>query len=64
LKFEPDPRGIGYAFHRAGAEIGEKGGFCEGLNDFAEWCHPPPINTGVSEKNNFTLLEERSLIKQ
>ena len=25
LKFETDPRGIGFAFHRAGAEIGQKG---------------------------------------
>ena len=25
LNFEPDPRGIGFAFHRAGAEIGQKG---------------------------------------
>jgi hypothetical protein len=29
--FEPDPREIGPAFHRAGAEIGEKGGFFKGL---------------------------------
>jgi len=32
LKFEPDPRGIGYAFHRAGAEIERKGAFCKGLS--------------------------------
>ncbi|OEU68105.1 MAG: hypothetical protein BA867_14130 [Desulfobacterales bacterium S5133MH16] len=31
LKFEPDPRGIGYAFHGAGAKIGQKGAFCKGL---------------------------------
>jgi len=31
LKFEPDPREIGYAFHRAGAEIGQKGRVCKGL---------------------------------
>jgi hypothetical protein len=31
LKFEPDPRGIGFAFHRAGTEIGQKGAFCKGL---------------------------------
>jgi len=31
LKFETDPRGIGYAFHRAGAEIEQKGAFCKGL---------------------------------
>jgi len=27
LKFESDPRGIGYAFHRAGADMGEKDSF-------------------------------------
>ena len=26
LKFEPDPRGIGSAFHGEGVEIGQKGG--------------------------------------
>jgi len=31
LKFEPDPRGIGYAFHGASAGIGQKGAFCRGL---------------------------------
>jgi hypothetical protein len=30
---EPDPREIGFAFHRAGAEIGQKGAFCKGLGD-------------------------------
>jgi hypothetical protein len=29
---EPDPREIGFAFHRAGTEIGQKGAFCKGLN--------------------------------
>jgi len=29
LKFESDPRGIGFVFHRAGAEIGQKGGFAK-----------------------------------
>jgi hypothetical protein len=32
LKFEPDPRGIGYAFHGAGAGIGQKGAFLKGLS--------------------------------
>jgi hypothetical protein len=32
LKFELDPRGIGFAFHRASEEIGHKGGLCKGLN--------------------------------
>jgi hypothetical protein len=27
LKFESDPGGIGFAFHRAGTEIAEKGHF-------------------------------------
>jgi len=31
LKFEPDPRGIGSAFHRSGAEIEQKGAFFNGL---------------------------------
>jgi len=31
LKSEPDPRGIGYAFHGAGVEIRQKGTFCKGL---------------------------------
>jgi hypothetical protein len=31
LKFESDPRGIGFAFHRAGAEIEQKGELCKGL---------------------------------
>jgi len=31
LKFEPDPRGIGYAFHRARAEIEQKGAFFKGF---------------------------------
>jgi len=31
LKFEPDPRGIGFAFHRAGEGIGQKGAFCKAL---------------------------------
>jgi hypothetical protein len=30
LKFEPDPRGIGYAFHGAGADIGGKDSFRSG----------------------------------
>jgi len=30
LKFESDPRGIGYAFHRAGADMGEKDSFPSG----------------------------------
>ena len=30
LEFETD--GIGFAFHRAGAEIGQKGTLCKGLN--------------------------------
>jgi hypothetical protein len=29
LKFETDPRGIGYAFHGAGVEIGQKGAFAK-----------------------------------
>jgi hypothetical protein len=29
FKFEPDPREIGRAFHRAGAEIGQKGSFAK-----------------------------------
>jgi hypothetical protein len=29
---EPDPRGIGYAFHGAGAGIGQKGTFFKGLS--------------------------------
>ena len=29
--FEPDPREIGFAFHREGTEIGQKGAFCKGL---------------------------------
>jgi hypothetical protein len=33
LKFEHYPRGIGYAFHRAGAGIGQKGVFCKGLKE-------------------------------
>ncbi len=36
LKFEPDPRGIGFAFHRAGTEIGQKGAFCKGLRPSAK----------------------------
>jgi len=32
LKFESDPRGMGYAFHGAGAGIGQKGAFCKGLH--------------------------------
>jgi hypothetical protein len=28
---EPDPREIGFAFHKAGTEIGQKGAFCKGL---------------------------------
>jgi hypothetical protein len=32
LKFEPDPRGIGSAFHGAGAEIEQKRAFCKGLS--------------------------------
>ncbi len=31
---EPDPREIGFAFHRAGTEIGQKGAFCKGLECF------------------------------
>ena len=31
LKFDPDPREIGYAFRRAGAEIGQKRAFFKGL---------------------------------
>jgi hypothetical protein len=31
LKFESDPRGMGYAFHGACAGIGQKGAFCKGL---------------------------------
>ena len=31
LKFEPDPGGIDSVFHRAGAEIGQKGAFCKSL---------------------------------
>ena len=31
LKFEPNPRGIGSAFHRASAGIGQKGAFFKGL---------------------------------
>jgi len=30
LKFESDPRGIGYAFHGAGADIGENDSFRSG----------------------------------
>jgi hypothetical protein len=30
LKVESDPRGIGYAFHGAGADIGEKDSFRSG----------------------------------
>ena len=30
LKFESDPRGIGYAFHGAGADIGGKDSFRSG----------------------------------
>jgi hypothetical protein len=30
LKFESDPRGISYAFHGAGADIGEKDSFRSG----------------------------------
>jgi hypothetical protein len=30
-KVEPDPREIGFAFHRAGTEIGQKGAFSKGL---------------------------------
>ncbi|RLB80392.1 MAG: hypothetical protein DRH24_10705, partial [Deltaproteobacteria bacterium] len=30
LKFEYDPRGIGYAFHRAGTDIGGKDSFRSG----------------------------------
>ncbi len=33
-KFEPDPREIGFAFHRAGTEIGQKGAFYKGLKFF------------------------------
>jgi len=29
---EPDPGEIGFAFHRAGTEIGQKGAFCKGLD--------------------------------
>ena len=32
LKFESDPRGIGCAFHGAGADIGEKDSFRSGTN--------------------------------
>jgi hypothetical protein len=32
LKFEPDPREIGSAFHGAGAEIEQIGAFCKGLS--------------------------------
>ena len=35
LKFEPDPRGIDSVFHRAGAEIEQKGVFCRGLKSTA-----------------------------
>ncbi|MEE8480920.1 MAG: hypothetical protein V3T59_06745, partial [Desulfobacterales bacterium] len=28
---ESDPREIGFAFHGAGTEIGQKGAFCKGL---------------------------------
>jgi len=31
LQFETDPRGIGSAFHRASAEIGQKGAICKDL---------------------------------
>jgi len=31
LKFESDPRGMGYAFHGACAGIGQKEAFCKGL---------------------------------
>ena len=31
FKFEPDPSEIGFAFHRASTEIGQKGAFCKGL---------------------------------
>ena len=30
LKFEPDPEEIGFAFHGAGPDIGEKDSFCSG----------------------------------
>jgi hypothetical protein len=30
LKFESDPKEIGFAFHRSGADIGEKDGFRSG----------------------------------
>jgi len=32
LKFESDPRGIGCAFHEAGADIGEKDSFRSGTS--------------------------------
>jgi hypothetical protein len=32
LKFESDPRGIGYAFHGAGADIGKKDSFRSSTN--------------------------------
>jgi len=28
---EPDPKEIGFAFHRAGTEIGQRGVFCKGF---------------------------------
>ena len=31
LKFESDPREIGFAFHGAGADIGEKDSFRSGI---------------------------------
>jgi hypothetical protein len=33
LKFEPDPRETGFAFHRAGTEIGQKGDFTKVSGD-------------------------------
>jgi len=32
LKFDPDPRGIGYVFHRTGREIGDKKHFANVSN--------------------------------
>jgi hypothetical protein len=40
LKFEPDPRGIGFAFHRAGTGIGQKGVFFKVLLNA---CRPLPV---------------------
>jgi hypothetical protein len=51
LKFEPDPRGIGYAFHGAGAGIGKKGAFCKGLS-----YQYPQTDTKLAEFNNRYLL--------